>query len=296
MPTKKESMLRKVQALLDKANSTTFSEERNALLEKADDLMTTYAISEFELATRQKKDIKAQVTTRTMPVAPGGSHIRDQLSTLHYYLTNHAGAKAVYYGINGSVQSPINARVVGFEADLDYVEMLFTSLVLQAAMDLEPKFDESLTLQQNIFVMKEAGLKWKRICELCGILDSYPGPKAINLYKKECKERNVEPSKVFPITRQRNFMMGFNGAVVSRLAEIRRHQMESGITTGKELVFVGRTQAVEDAFNEMFPKLRKGKKVNEGKFDPKAYMAGRESGQKANLGGTAVGDKRKELV
>ncbi len=102
---------------------------------------------------------------------------------------------------------------------------------------------------------------------------------------------------MFPITHQRNFAMGFVSRILSRLDEMKANQeKEGGIRSGKELVFVGRENAVDEAFAEIIGKTRAVKRRGESKFDVHAYNAGRKSGDKANLGASAVGGNRKELV
>ena len=116
-----QRVLSKVRALLAKAESTTFPEEADALSSKAQELMARYAIDH------------AMVDARGPGVAgPGGVrvHVHDP----------YAGAKAL---LLHAVAQANRCRtleydryafctVVGYGVDLEVVEVLFTSLLVQA--------------------------------------------------------------------------------------------------------------------------------------------------------------------
>jgi len=114
-------ILAKVRGLLAKAESTTYPEEAEALSAKAQELMARYAIDH------------ALATAGVRPEAPGGRHLPLE--------DPYADAKTV---ILAAVARPNRCRtvhiadlalatVLGFESDLVAVELLFTSLLVQAS-------------------------------------------------------------------------------------------------------------------------------------------------------------------
>ena len=123
------SVLHKVTSLLAKAESTTFPDEAEALTAKAQELMTRYAIDRAQLESGRGDE----------PVA-GGRRVAvdDPYANARYLLLSAvAGAnrcRAVWTKQWGF------STVFGDDGDLDAVEMLFTSLLVQAtrAMVLEP--------------------------------------------------------------------------------------------------------------------------------------------------------------
>jgi hypothetical protein len=119
-------MLQKVRALLAKAESTAFEEEALAFSTKAQELMARHAIDQALLAS---------ATTSTGGAGPAGAvgrriGIEDPYAAQKYVLAQVVaeanGCRAVYSKGLGF------ATVFGFESDLDLVELLLTSLLVQA--------------------------------------------------------------------------------------------------------------------------------------------------------------------
>ncbi|MBN2623794.1 MAG: DUF2786 domain-containing protein, partial [Acidimicrobiales bacterium] len=123
-------MLHKVTALLAKAESTSFPDEAEALTAKAQQLMTRHAIDRAHLDARQGEH----------PVVGGRRvGIDDPYGGARYLLLTAVAdanrCRAVWTRQWGF------ATVFGDEGDLDAVEMLFTSLLVQAtrAMVAQPR-------------------------------------------------------------------------------------------------------------------------------------------------------------
>lgn len=120
-------MLERVRALLAKAESTTFEEEAQALTAKAQELMTKYAIDRAVLAAHAEgvsgDDLVAGVRTRRLSVD-------DPYASAKYLLLQQIaeanGCRALWQ------QSAGTATVMGFDTEVDFVELLYTSLLVQA--------------------------------------------------------------------------------------------------------------------------------------------------------------------
>src|SRR5664279_2433525 len=117
-------MLSKMRALLSKAEATTFVEEAEAFTAKAQDLMTRYAIDE---ALLEDSAGEAEVVARRI-------HIDNPYAEAKVQLLSTVGAinrvRVVWDDHHGM------ASVVGMAVDLQLVEMLFTSLLVQATRAL----------------------------------------------------------------------------------------------------------------------------------------------------------------
>jgi hypothetical protein len=116
-----ERMLSKIRALLAKAESTEFSEEAEALSARAQELMAKYSIDQALLAAQAgEKD------------APSGRRIavdnpyEAAKASLLNVVADANRCRAIWAKNLGLV------TVVGFPADLDAVELLFTSMLVQA--------------------------------------------------------------------------------------------------------------------------------------------------------------------
>ena len=114
-------MLVKVRALLAKAESTTFPEEAEALTAKAQELMARHAIDDAM--------IDAEAGTADDPVGVRVQVDPPYASPKSLLLAEVASAnrcRSVWSGDLGFV------TVFGFESDADFVEVLYTSLLVQA--------------------------------------------------------------------------------------------------------------------------------------------------------------------
>jgi hypothetical protein len=119
--------LRRIRGLLAKAESTEFPDEAEALTAKAQELMTRHAVDAALLDAGPSSSGGAAVGTRRVHVQDPYVRAKMQL------LAAVAGAndvRLVWY------QSLGIANLVGASSDADAVELLFTSLLLQAAQAL----------------------------------------------------------------------------------------------------------------------------------------------------------------
>jgi hypothetical protein len=110
----------RVQALLAKAESTTYPEEAEALVAKAQELMARYAID--EAVAQQRRASGAKPELRHLTVEP--PYITPK-ATLLSAIGRVNGVRVVY-------SQSGDASLIGFGADLDAVEVLFASLLVQA--------------------------------------------------------------------------------------------------------------------------------------------------------------------
>lgn len=130
MTNANEKIASKVQALLAKAESTPYPEEAEALFAKAQELITRHSIDEVLLRTRSSTD-KPELRTIQMQ-APYASAKFTLISAV-----GRANDVQVIGDRNYLV------TLFGYRTDLDAVEMLFASLVVQAtrAMFSVPRDD-----------------------------------------------------------------------------------------------------------------------------------------------------------
>jgi hypothetical protein len=116
-----------IRALLAKAEGTTFPAEAEAFAAKAQELMTRYSIDAALLDGRHGDDLAAGVRSRRLhldnPYAKEKVHLLATVASVN-------GARVIYSEAFGF------ATAIGFPADLDVADMLFTSLLVQAARAL----------------------------------------------------------------------------------------------------------------------------------------------------------------
>jgi hypothetical protein len=116
-----ERMLGRIRALLAKAESTEFAEEAEALSARAQELMAKYSIDHALLAAQSGE--REEPSGRRIPV---DSPYEEPKGTLLNVIALANRCRAVWS------KDVALMTVVGFPADLNAVELLFTSLLVQA--------------------------------------------------------------------------------------------------------------------------------------------------------------------
>lgn len=119
--------LRRIRGLLVKAESTEFPDEAEALTAKAQELMTRYAVDAALLDAGPSSSRDAAVGTRRVHVQD--PYVRAKMQLLAA-VAEANDVRLVWY------QSLGIANLVGTTSDVDAVELLFTSLLLQVAQAL----------------------------------------------------------------------------------------------------------------------------------------------------------------
>jgi hypothetical protein len=114
-------MLVKVRALLAKAESTEFAAEAEAFTAKAQDLMTRHSIDEALLAAEagESFDVRGRRVLIDQPYAL-------EKATLLHVVAEANGVRAIWNSFASYV------TLVGVPTDVDQVDMLFTSTLVQA--------------------------------------------------------------------------------------------------------------------------------------------------------------------
>lgn len=127
-PAGDEATLAKIRALLAKAESTSFDAEAEALTAKAQELMSRHAID--EAVARSASDTQERPSLRRVRI---DNPYADAKGALLDVVAGSNGVRSIAYTDLGLV------AIVGFESDLDSVELLFTSLLVQATRSMVAK-------------------------------------------------------------------------------------------------------------------------------------------------------------
>jgi hypothetical protein len=132
----------RIQALLDKAESTNSEAEAQALTAKAAELMTKYSIEQAEIdAIRQALgEAKGEIICKSMWFA--GVHSLGLLTGAYQIVlafggnlkgTRSPGTHHDYRGISdGDTRQGTYLNIFGYKSDIEQAELLITSVMLQA--------------------------------------------------------------------------------------------------------------------------------------------------------------------
>lgn len=289
--SKRTKVMRQINLLLSKADSTTFDAERDAILAKVESLMWAHTIEEWEIEKNKPAEKRQHPEMRDVFVCGATNHLEQYLIDLTSAIARHTRNKIVFSGAQ-SKYVDTKAKVFGFPTDLDYFETLYASLHMQMSMKLEPRPDSQLSWVENMVMLKEAGQKWDRIHDLLKNVPGYPykdkgpvnegrwGVVLTNTYTRYCKESGKDRVYTNPTVYQKNFAEGFVSELNNRFYQMR---VETPYEGSMALAVVDRSADIENLVKETYPRLGTMKSTKSGKFDGAAYRGGRAAGASADI-------------
>jgi hypothetical protein len=262
----RDSILDRVRKLIDKANSTTFPAEREAFLKKADEMMAIHAIEQFEIemsrpSQGRTKPVVHKFRMRGEDNASTSWDFDRSLFSLTLAFAHHC--RLLVGGLTYTGESV----VVGYQSDVDYFDILRTTVMLDLAHKLDPQPDAAQSIGENVARMKEAGFQWDEIFRRFrkhGMLAQYadqPFSKPIGLwmygqYKKFCQETGRLQTRANPKQWMEDFSRGYVEEINARLREMRLSTEEAVAGTGKGLVLAGMEEELKEFYYDLFPDRR----------------------------------------
>lgn len=321
---RRAKQLERVRALFAKAEGTPYPEEAETFRAKADELMAAYALEQWQVdeangaATARPKPEVRQVDfswwNRSTPQ-------RETLWSLFNSVARHCRCTVALRGWGEGGGSYTTIPCIGLPSDLDYMDMLFTHLMLQMGRQLRPQVDEGQTVGENALRMRQAGmgmrdgreamapLLWRhgllpltkaQQAKFMGVTPedswrSLPSTLQKSLVGRVRRALNDEAEKqgvlvdttIHPAVYQRSFAMGFTSEVGKRFAAMRAQQAETR-GTGMELALVDIAKQAANMYEDLWPEPEddgKGSKAltREVRYSHRAASAGRDAGAKADI-------------
>lgn len=187
-------MLGRIRALLAKAEATEYAAEAEAFTAKAQDLMTRHSISEALL--RAEHGAKFEAGTRRV-------HINNPYALTKASLLNTVGqpnrVRAVWDDHAGF------ATIIGAPVDLEQVEMLFTSLLIQAtrAMTEAGESNQAYSLRRSTrfrrsFLSGYAVRIGQRLSEANEAATAGYGAELVPVFSQQRGAIDAECDRLFP--------------------------------------------------------------------------------------------------
>lgn len=256
-----------VRKLLAKAGSTDSESERDALNERASQLVAAYGIDEAMLAS-QDESLDKITDVSVVVERPFARDFRDLLASIAQPLR----VKVIYSKRwnadhnDGEGGWDVTARLFGYDSDIRRAQLLYPHLRNQALAGLaNVKGDEWADIGLG------SGLAANRRAYIAGFARAIQG----RLDRTETDAKAAEKARENALRDEA--------------------LLEGNVTTSAsvELVLADRKAKVETAFAEAYPKLRKSQARN---LSGSARSQGWHDGQKASLGtGRAVSNDRKSI-
>lgn len=250
--------LAQIRALLAKAEATEFPAEAESFTAKAMELIARYAIDEALLWAEDSGEQEPQ-ELRLVLLAP----YLGPKAFLASGVAQACGCQAIRLG-SGGAGNPGNSgsevmSIWGFPSDIEVVEQLLTSLMVQMATAL---LASEADLRGQVGKARAGTANWRRSF-MVGFAD--------------------EAVKRVRATRAR--------AAEEQDATVQRPGAKPGASTASAAVALrDRDQAVSDAFRRQFPRIRQSR-TSAGSSGA-ARQKGRSAGRRADVGGQRLRNRR----
>lgn len=257
-----DDMMRKVEGLLKTADSFDESNPEAAAnyRAQAERIMLKYKIEQEDLIKRGDLRVDGlSVMFKEVSVYDYTSDFSNVYWTLLHHAVRHAGVKAKHTGYD--VRSVV-ITFVGYESDIRYAEALYQNARLVFADRMEPRVDPSLSDEDNVYRLRNAGIERPRIAEMMG-WGREKAQKVTTVYKRACKARGEDPALTGKGNMMADYRVGYsNGFVYEFSTRLRqaRIAVEDEIKDGG-MVLHGREERIMEAMYQRWPEMRPSTEV-----------------------------------
>lgn len=249
--------MRRISALLAKAESTEFPEEAASLRAKAEELMARYRIEEEELIASSTATTVMPIM-REVPLTTYASEFRNEHSWLWSAIARHCGVRYCTSYVVGEDGAYVwTAKVIGYDIDIRLAEMLYSSARLVFGANLEPEVNPSESDAENIYRLRSAGIDRQTIAErVFGRKGHVEGLKVGQVYRDECARRGEEPKVSGRNINAKTYREAYAQEFVTAFSSRLRTARDAADAAVGALVSVGRAERVQEAFYTAFPEYR----------------------------------------
>jgi Protein of unknown function (DUF2786) len=161
-------ILTKVQKLIAVAeHPTTSAVEAQAFREQGDALMLKFAIDRAMLEESRPAQDRGQPITSEFALA-GADGIAGWVASMLTDMAVHCRCKVRHFTRYDRDSRQWYSTVYGFESDVRYLEIMFTTVRLHMLGILAPKVSDAESLDENAYRLHGAGYNWLEIAKMYG--------------------------------------------------------------------------------------------------------------------------------
>jgi len=230
----------------------------------AERIMQEYRLAEEQLLAEDIGSV-AEPIVAEIELATDLNPLRQQLWSVMVVIASHCDCRVYsewkYNNDGGSFT--LLARLVGFECDVRYAELLYTSARLVWSKRIDPNADRSLSDAENAYYLRASGMPRNRIASMLWGSDANDGGAhglVSKLYRQECERRGeqatVSGRSLNANTYRKIFANEFVSELYRRLSHARKMASQNGA-----LELSGRHQMVDEKFYSLYPNLRPSTEV-----------------------------------
>lgn len=247
----------KIRALLAHAEDEALSDEARASYRaKAMQFMRDYQIAEEEALAVDPTS--AVPITVVIDMSAPNWDLRAHYPTMMQRIANHTGVRV--HAQTGVDYKSWRFTLVGYEGDIRYTEFLWTAAYLMFSTRIDPVWDDSLSEAENIYRLRQAGWKRKDIADRA--YGSGAGEEAKNrskvqrIYRQEVAKRGEDAIASGLSFNAQNYRQAYADQFIQTLTRRMMQARDAVDSVGGGMVLHGRKARVDEAFYEVFPKLR----------------------------------------
>jgi hypothetical protein len=244
--------------------------EQAAARKLADKLMLDYAIQEAQIQSARPAALKAKPEIIEIDLTPD-LELVGWVARLAADIARHCRCQIRTYHRLSYETRCWQSKVYGFESDLRYFEVMYTTLRLHMIGALSAKPDLTQSLEDNAYRLHNAGLNWRDIGQAYGWEDiggrrvknkdtgevstlSKTDGRIKTAYYKACAARGEQPVKI-PASGSSTFRYSAAQGYVSRIAQRLRALRENQATGGAAVVLRSQAGDLSDFFKQDNPDL-----------------------------------------
>jgi Protein of unknown function (DUF2786) len=162
-------VLTKVRALIARAeHPETPPAEADTARRMADGLMLKYAVDQAMVRDATPADQRAKPDSIEVELAPFSNDVIGYLAAMLGDVARHCRCIPRNYSRYNSETRTYMSRVYGFEHDLKFFEVLYTTLRLHMLGAIVPQINPRESLDANCYRLHNAGFNWLEIAQLYG--------------------------------------------------------------------------------------------------------------------------------
>ena len=253
---KLDKIIHQVNSLLKKAESTEHDGERKLYQAKAEELIDKYRIDQENMIAVDEKTITPIL--RSFPVSKWDSDFCQWMWTMFLRVADHCGVRTHYaWERDESDRLNLVAKAVGYEIDLRFMEILWSSIRLTFISKLEPEVDPDLSDEENIYRLRSSGIPRKDVAQkLWGKWTHSNSAKVGKVYKQECDRRGEKPALDGRGIGLKTFRDAYAREFTWRVDDRLRRARDAALAQGGALEFAGREDRIEEAYYKHFPDRR----------------------------------------
>jgi hypothetical protein len=250
-----KTAMERLQNLLNRAeHPNTPGPEADLCRQRAEELMRKYRIAEEDLIA---SDPTALTPVLDFITVCGDTSMQRWYTDLMWYVADHAGVRTFQKWERTPGGYEVRAGVVGYEADIRLVQMIYGAARLAFQSLLEPGVDRSLSDAENVYRLRSSGMTRRNVAKILWGLDTHAAhAKAGTLYKEECAKRGETPALAGRGTDVETYREAYARGFVAQLARRLRRSRDAADSSGGAIVLHGRKERVEEAFYGFFPELK----------------------------------------